>query len=195
MVSYEGKLTLATDRGTILVMAALPVADNLGERLQGLSQQRFAAPEQLCSALAQVFGVRRDEVALLRLQGRMLHFVFPAELRAAGAIPLSSSAVAARTASTRKAELFNSFVRVKHSSVFEMVKLGSQDSAPDPDVRVIQKLMSAPVLAKDGGVAGVVQISRKGATLAAAGPDFTSDELRLLELAGSVLGEQPVLLP
>jgi hypothetical protein len=176
-------------------MAALPVAENLDERLQGLSQQRFATPEQLCAALAKVFGVRRDEVALLRLQGRMLHFVFPAELRAAGAIPLSSSAVAARTAGARKAELFNSFVRVKHSSVFEMVKLGSQDSRPDPEVRVIQKLMTAPVLAKDGAVVGVVQISRKGPTLASAGPDFTLDELRLLELAGSVLGEQPVFFP
>jgi len=184
---YEGKLTLGAVRATIPVMAAIAVGNTFNQRLQGLSQQRFDTPEQLCAELAKLFGVRRDEVALLRLQGRMLHFVYPAELRAAGAIPLSSSAVAARTAGARKAEVFNSFVRVKHSSVFEMVKLGSQD-APDPEVRVIQKLMSAPVLGKSGEVVGVLQISRKGATLAAAGPDFSPDELQLLEAAGDVVG-------
>ncbi len=176
-------------------MAARPVASVVSERLQGLSKPNLGTPDKVCAELAQIFRVRRDEVALLRLQGRMLHFIFPAELRAAGAIPLSSSAVAARTASGRKSELFNSFVKVKHSSVFEMVKLGSRDQAPDDsEVRVIQKLMSAPVVAPDGAVVGVVQISRKGATLAAAGPDVTPDELQLLELAGSVVGEQSTTL-
>jgi len=174
-------------------MAALTVGNILNERLQGLSSRRLDTPEKMCAELAKLFGVRRDEVALLRLQGRMLHFVFPAELRAAGAIPLSSSAVAARTASGRKPEVFNSFVKVKHSSIFEMVKLGNHDSAPDPEVRVIQKLMSAPIVGKDGSVLGVVQISRKGATLAAAGPDFTPDQLLLLEAAGGVVGEHSIL--
>lgn len=187
---YEGKLTLGAVRATIPVMAAIAVGNTFNQRLQGLSQQRFDTPEQLCAELAKLFCVRRDEVALLRLQGRMLHFVYPAELRAAGAIPLSSSAVAARTAAARKAEVFNSFVRVKHSSIFEMVKLGSQDTTPDPEVRVIQKLMSAPVLGKSGEVVGVLQISRKGATLAAAGPDFSPDELQLLEAAGDVVGRR-----
>ena len=174
-------------------MAALPVANMPNERLQWLSNQRFDTPEQACAELAKIFSVRRDEVALLRLQGRMLHFVFPVELRTAGAIPLSSSAVAARTATSRKSEVFNSFVKVKHSSVFEMVKLGSQESAPGPEVRVIQKLMTAPVVGKNGAVVGVVQISKKGATLAATGPDFTLDDLQLLELAGSAVGEHSAL--
>lgn len=174
-------------------MAALTVGNILNERLQGLSRPNLDTPDKVCAELAQLFGVRRDEVALLRLQGRMLHFVYPAELRAAGAIPLSSSAVAARTASTRKAEVFNSFVKVKHSSIFEMVKLGNQEQAPDPDVRVIQKLMSAPVVGAKGDVIGVVQVSRKGPTLAASGPDFTLDDLQLLEAAGGVMGGQPNL--
>lgn len=179
----------------MLSMAALSVGTILNERLQGLSQRRFDTPEKLCAELADIFRVRRDEVALLRLQGRMLQFIFPAELRAAGAIPLSSSAVAARTATSRKAEVFNSFVRVKHSSVFEMVKLGNEEAAPNPEVRVIQKLMTAPVLGKNGAVVGVVQISRKGATLAAAGPDFSAEDLELLERAGSHMGAQPVVFP
>ena len=174
-------------------MAALTVGNLANDRLQGLSSPRLDSPERVCAELAKLFGVRRDEVALLRLQGRMLHFLFPAELREAGAIPLSSSAVAARTASSRKAELFNSFVKVKHSSIFEMVRLGNQQDAADPDVRVIQKLMSAPVLGADGAVLGVVQISRKGPTLAAAGPDFTFPDLQLLEAAGAVLGQRALL--
>ena len=174
-------------------MAAISVGNILNARLQGLAKPHLDTAEKVCAELAHVFGVRRDEVALLRLQGRMLHFVFPAELRVAGAIPLSSSAVAARTASARKPEVFNSFVRVKHSSIFEMVKLGNQQASPDPDVRVIQKLMSAPVVGSKGDVLGVVQISRKGATLAAAGPDFSLDDLQLLEAAGGVMGGQPNL--
>jgi len=61
-------------------MAALPVGNTLNERLQGLSNQRFDTPEQVCAELAKIFSVRRDEVALLRLQGRMLHFIYPAQL-------------------------------------------------------------------------------------------------------------------
>ena len=174
-------------------MAALTVGNILNERFQGLSRPNLDTPDKVCAELAKLFGVRRDEVALLRLQGRMLHFIYPAELRVAGAIPLSSSAVAARTATARKAEVFNSFVRVKHSSVFEMVKLGNQEKAPDPEVRVIQKLMTAPAVAPNGDVVGVVQISRKGATLAAAGADFSLDDLQLLEAAGTVLCGQPAI--
>ena len=50
---------------------------------------------------------------------------------------------------------------------------------------VIQKLMSAPIVAKNGAVVGVIQISRKGATPHAAGPDFRHEDLQRLELAAS----------
>ena len=164
-------------------------------RLQGINRQNCETPDKLCAELAKLFGVRRDEVALLRLQGRMLHFVYPPELQAAGAIPITSSAVAARTASTRKSEVFNSFVRVKHSSVFETVKLGSEQSAGAPEARVIQKLMTAPIVGEHDKVLGVVQISRKGATLATAGPDFTPTQLQELEAAGRRVGGLGLLAP
>jgi predicted transcriptional regulator len=46
----------------------------------------------------------------------------------------------------------------------------------------IQKIISAPILA-DGKVIGVIQVSRKAASLAEAGPDFTAVELgKLLAL-------------
>jgi hypothetical protein len=133
--------------------------------------------ESICAGVAKIFRVTETEVALLELSGSLLNFLYPAALQTAGAIPLSSSAVAARTARTKQAELFNGFTQVKHFSVFELVKLGDTGL----DEQVIQKLMSAPVLAKNGEVIGVIQVSRKAPRPAAAGPDFTPDDLRKLE--------------
>jgi hypothetical protein len=138
---------------------------------------RSSTPESICACVAMIFQVKETEVALLELGGSLLNFLYPAELRTAGAIPLSSSAVAARTARTRQAELFNSFTQVKHSSIFELVKLGDTGL----DAQVIQKLMSAPVLAESGEAIGVIQVSRKAPRPAAAGPDFTLDDLQKLE--------------
>lgn len=141
-------------------------------------------PESICAFVAHIFQVKETEVALLELGGSLLNFIYPAELRTAGAIPLSSAAVAARTARERKAELFNSFTKVKHSSIFELVKLGDTGL----DAQVIQKLMSAPVLGRGGEVVGVIQVSRKAPRPAAAGPDFTPEDLRKLESVALLVG-------
>jgi len=134
-------------------------------------------PETVCAKISKIFRVKETEVALLELRGSLLNFVFPPELRTAGAIPLSSSAVAACTARTRRAEVFNSFASVSHFSVFELVKLG--DSGLDE--QVIQKLMSVPVLTSEDDVLGVIQVSRKGPRPDIAGPDFTPADLLRLE--------------
>ena len=152
------------------------------EQLAGLDAADSTS-ESICAAVAKIFHVRETEVGLLELSGGLLNFVYPAELKAAGAIPLSSSAVAARTARTKQAELFNHFTRVKHFSIFELVKLGDTGL----DDQVIQKLMSAPVLAKNGEVIGVIQVSRKAPRPAAAG-DFTPDDLRKLKSVARVVG-------
>jgi hypothetical protein len=157
------------------------------EQLAGLDSSE-STPESICACVAKIFQVGKTEVALLELSGRLLNFLYPAELTTAGAIPLSSSAVAARTAQTKRAELFNDFTQVKHFSVFELVKLGKTGL----DDQVIQKLMSAPVLATNGEVIGVIQVSRKAPRPAAAGPDFTPDDLRKLESVASFVGK---LLP
>jgi hypothetical protein len=153
------------------------------EHLEGLDSSD-STPESICISVAKIFHVEDTEVALLELGGRHLNFLHPAELKTAGAIPLSSSAVAARTARTKHSELFNSFTQVKHSSIFELVKLGDTGL----DAQVIQKLMSAPVLVENGQVVGVIQVSRKAPRPAAAGPDFTSDDLRKLESVARVVG-------
>ena len=154
------------------------------EQLAGLDSPD-GSPESICACVAKLFRVRETEVALLELVGSLLNFLYPTELRAAGAIPLTSSAVAARTARTKQAELFNGFTQVKHFSIFELVKLGDTGL----DEQVIQKLMSAPVLARNGEVIGVIQVSRKAPRPAAAGPDFTPEDLGKLESVARFVGK------
>src|SRR6267154_768260 len=90
-------------------------------------------PLDVSMILARVFKVQHAEVALLRLDGGLLKFIFPEHLRTTGAIPISSKAVAAHTALSRKAEIFNNFARVKHASIFETIKpIGAEDDAPAP---------------------------------------------------------------
>jgi hypothetical protein len=146
------------------------------EQFAGLSLQD-SDPDEICAGIAKLFDVKKTEVALLQAAGSLLKFLHPAGLKAAGAIPLSSSAVAARTARSKRAELFNSFTRVKHSSVFEVVPLGQGGA----DTEVIQKLMSAPILNDDKDVVGVIQICRKSHSPAKAGADFTSEDLNRLK--------------
>jgi hypothetical protein len=143
------------------------------------------SPESICANVAKVFHVKETEVALLELSGSLLNFVYPPELKTMGAIPLSSSAVAARTARNREAELFNSFAQVNHFSIFELVKLGDKGL----DAQTIQKLMSVPVPGPNGDVIGVVQVSRKGPRAAVAGPDFTPADLRKLESVARSVGK------
>jgi hypothetical protein len=142
--------------------------------------------ERVCLKLAQILRVHRNEVALLRLEKNSLRFVFPPELRAAGLLPLSGSAVAARTAATRTALLSNSFSRVKHVSLFESVKLAGVEDDSSQQMP-IQKIMSVPLADTGGKVLGVVQVSRKGLDASLAGADFTGDDLKQLERAAPIL--------
>src|ERR1700747_3801253 len=116
----------------------LPIGSVLG---QGVSAM------DLCMVLAKIFQVQYNEVALLRLESGLLRFIFPEHLRTTGAIPLSSKAVAAHTALSKKAEIFNNFARVKHAGIFETIRhneTGSHETAPPPPP--IQKLMSVPLI-------------------------------------------------
>jgi len=150
-------------------------------------------PQQFCVALAKLFGVRPTEVALMRHQKGLLSFLYPEELKTAGSIPVSSSsAVAAHTASTKKTELFNTFVKVKHASIFESVKLSTGDGE-QAEQNTIQKLMSAPILDQHRKVLGVIQVCRKGYDPGTAGPDFTLDDLQQLELSAKVSSNLPFI--
>jgi hypothetical protein len=132
--------------------------------------------DNLARTLAKLFGVDKDEVAVLKVvtKYKSLTFVLPEKLTPVGTIPLTSTtALAARTARERKPELVNNFRSSRHANVFEAVPLGRDTN------ELIQKIMSAPIM--DGTrVHGVVQISRKARTMALAGADFTQKELRSL---------------
>ena len=161
----------------------LPLGSVLGQGVTALD---------LCMVLAKIFRVQYTEVALLRLEGGLLRFVFPEYLRTTGAIPLSSKAVAAHTALSKKAEIFNNFARVKHASIFETIKADDTDeeaAVPAP----IQKLMSVPIMDRDSAVVGVIQISRKGLDPKFA-QDFSREDLHDLELAAGLLATAPVLM-
>ncbi len=151
--------------------------------------------ESVCAKLAQILRVRRSEVALLRLEKGALRFIFPPELRSAGVLPLTGSAVAARTAATRSSFLSNTFMRVKHVSLFEAVKLGVEADEDDRsrEQMPIQKIMSVPVAGSAGKVLGVVQISRKGLDTSGAGADFTAEDLKQLEQAAEILSRMPFM--
>ena len=134
------------------------------------------ARKKLGEELAKLFHVQLDEVAILSITsgGNFLQFVLPKELRAIGTIPLNStSALAARSARDRKADVINNFSVVRHASVFEGVPLGRNPG------EMIQKIMSAPIL-HGTKVVGVIQISRKGRSTSDAGADFTQHDLRQL---------------
>ncbi len=149
--------------------------------------------DRVCLKLAHILRVRRSEVALLRLEKGSLRFVFPPELRSAGVLPLTGSAVAARTAATRTPLLSNSFMRVKHVSLFEAVKLGVEVEDRSQEQMPIQKIMSVPVMASGASVMGVVQVSRKGLDPSLAGADFTGEDLKRLEQAAEILARMPFM--
>jgi GAF domain-containing protein len=139
--------------------------------------------DQFSHALAGVFRLKADEVAILEIlpPGRMLRFVLPEKLRATGTIPLSSSsALAARTARLRRTGIVNNFSSLPHASVFEGVPLGRGQEES------IHKIMSAPIFLENR-VIGVVQFCRKGITPMDAGPDFTALDLDLLKNLNDLL--------
>lgn len=167
----------------ILPENLLPLGSVLGAGVTALD---------VSTVLAGVFKVQHAEVALLRLEGGLLKFLIPEHLRTTGAIPISSKAVAAHTALSKKAEIFNNFARVKHASIFETIKpVGAQADEPAPPAP-IQKLMSVPILDQNLMVLGVIQISRKGNDPRFT-QDFSREDLHDLEIAAGVLAASPVM--
>lgn len=149
--------------------------------------------ERIGQELAKTFGVKEDEIGILRIEKANLIFCYPAKLHNIGSIPLNTStSVAVRTANTRRAEVINNFAQIKHTSVFEAVELSGHKQAPiggdksDRHLYVIQKLMSAPVVGPAGSL-GVIQVSRKGASAPSSGPDFTPADLQKLVACATAL--------
>jgi transcriptional regulator with GAF, ATPase, and Fis domain len=147
--------------------------------------------ERIANELAKVFNVKATEVGILRVDKTLLVFVYPPKLHNVGSIPLNTTgSVAARTATTKRAEVINNFAQTKHTSIFEAVELESKPKEigkeHDHTAHMIQKLMSAPVVSGTGTV-GVIQVCRKGAAAPSAGADFNAQDLqKLVAVAGAL---------
>ena len=113
--------------------------------------------EQFCNQLAKIFQVPQTEVAaFMRFQWGCLQLFFPRSSRPRGSIAVSSSSsIAAHTATSKKAEFYNNFSRVKHAQSFRNRETGQPGRKSPPFTNPpIQKLVSAPVLDKAGNVIG-----------------------------------------
>jgi hypothetical protein len=131
--------------------------------------------ERIGQEIAKTFNLQPDEVGILKLEKQSLMFVYPSKLHMVGTIPMNTAgSVAARTATSKRAEVINAFAQAKHVSVFEAVDLGQKEG-----IHTIQKLMSAPVIGQEGTV-GVIEVCRKGTSAPAAGPDFSPVDLQRL---------------
>jgi len=175
-----------------MATAALPFAQIATEcEAEGLTPKNA---ERIAHELAKTFGVKNDEIGILRIQKQNLVFCYPPKLHEVGSIPLNtSSSVAVRTSNSRRAEVINNFAQIKHTSIFEAVQLSGSGGQVDGEkqdrhVHVIQKLMSAPVVGANGTL-GVIQISRKGSSAPASGPDFTPADLQKLVAAAAALAK------
>lgn len=156
---------------TVSLVAELErIASTLSDDAGATSDISLAS---VAEKIAKTIGVRKNEVGILAVSTRWrhLHFLVPESLKRVGFIPLSSnSALAARTARDGRPEIDNYFSAARHATVFEGTKISGEPG------EAIQKIISAPIVA-DGKVIGVIQVSRKGSTPLASGPDFTADEL------------------
>jgi GAF domain len=155
-----------------------------------------AGLEALVSEVSKLFCVQTTEIAVLRSERNSLRFLYPEELKTSGTIPLSSSSsIAAHTASSKRLELFNNFTKIRHSRIFETVKLPTAERGERVQQPLIQKLMSAPIQGGDGKVLGVIQICRKGYDVADSGPDFSLDDVHRLEHVARILAGAAFLQP
>jgi len=157
----------------------------LQERLKRLLAAAVDGSEETCwheaiaavaACISRTFQVTEGEVAILlkTSDGQGLRFVHPPALAAgANVFPLQVWSFAGQVTKTGVASLNNAFTEMKHLSVYEHIKADGPKAGP------IHKILAAP-LKSEGGIFGVVEVSRKGTTQAEAGPNFTPTDLTAL---------------
>lgn len=159
------------------------VARVIAEMVKGKQEMDQPLGKMVAGAIAKNFNVKPEDVSILRLKpnGKQLEFVVPEKLARIGTIPMTSTrALAVRTLRDRKPEFINNFQAAEHHTVFEAVKLTKEGAVP------IQKIISVPILS-GGKPAGVIQVTRKGKSPGAAGPDFgSSDSDELTQIAAAL---------
>ena len=130
---------------------------------------------------AQAFKVTEREVAILLKtdDGMNLKFVYPLGLaQGPNNFPIASPSVASEVVKSSKGVVDIAFAQTKHLGFYERIRLEG------PKVGPIQKMVAAPIRGA-GPAFGVVEVSRKGEDAAAAGPDFTAQDLAALTEMGT----------
>ncbi len=130
---------------------------------------------------AQSFKVTEREVAILLKtdDGMNLKFVYPLALaQGPNNFPIASPSVASDVVKSSKGVVDNAFIQTKHLSFYERMRLEGPKAGP------IQKMVAAPIRAAAPAM-GVIEVSRKAADAAAAGPDFTAQDLAALTEIGA----------
>jgi hypothetical protein len=129
--------------------------------------------DRVVKAVSAAFACKTDEVAILLLttDHKHLRFISPRKFSELGTIPVTKrDSIAVNVLGKKQGEATNNVPLVKHVAFFESIKLRDK---PSP----IQKMITVPILLK-GSPVGIAQISRKGDTPGAAGPDFTPADVR-----------------
>jgi len=145
------------------------------ERLLGSRDLHGEGLDTAVKAICQGLAIKTGEIAILLADTDVdvLRFLWPRGLQSSGTIPTSSrESLAARTYREVEGTMNNRFSAIRHASIFEAFPLKENAGKALP----IQKIISVPIRQKETCL-GVLQICRKAADLAEAGPDFTPAEL------------------
>ena len=132
---------------------------------------------------AQIFKVAPSEVAVLMRtdDGTNLKFVYPRALSSGpNNFPLASPSLAGEVVKSAKGAVDNAFAQTKHLSIYERMKVDPQKGG------AIQKMLAAPIRST-GIPLGLIEVGRKGADPASAGPDFTAQDLAALTEIGTAV--------
>jgi hypothetical protein len=166
-------------RGLERAAMALRLADVLREMKEVVAaasmspQQRSEeimrlAADFLLLALAKDSESGRVAILMVAHAGKHLVFAFPESLAQGNTLILDRHSIAGRVALGQQVLVENNVPKQPHMEFFERI--------PDPagTVRQIQKMIAAPLLDSSAKAFGVVEVSRTGEDLPAAGADFTS---------------------
>ncbi len=137
----------------------------------------------VAAQVARAYEVTEREVAILLRtdDGMNLKFVYPLEMaEGPNNFPLASPSVAGKVVKSSRGVVDNAFPQTKHLGFYERLRLEGPKAGP------IQKLVAAPI-GGSGSTVGVIEVSRKGDDAAAAGADFTAQDLATLTEVGAVI--------
>lgn len=130
--------------------------------------------------IAQFFNVVGHDIGLFKLDRESHNASFawpPNRTNQEIKVPLNlyKSSFVSKTVKSGHGLMDNNFFSSPHLHVFENILADKEQCLP------IQKIMTAPGK-NDGQIRWIIQVTRKGKTLDDAGPDFTTEQLRSLEI-------------